>query len=440
MRGNGADALWILACFMLMVRALYRPPAQPRHPVLIIGLLALSLRVPPLFFVGQWENDVRAFALVGRILAHGTDIYTSPLQTVHTVSVRILYPYLPGQLWWIRVAQGLSDCRHMAFLATAKLAPVLADVLLAMLVPALALSTGCTRRDAWRAGLVYAACPLPILVCAYHGQFDAEPTLCLVGAWLLLARHRTWPAALLIGVAIVLKTWPALVVVLFLRAVPRAERAAVAAVVVAPTVVALAAYWLLYHTTLSAILRYPLAYSGGNDTWGFEEIGALLQHGGLLAAGWLPPIIALLKVALALAVVQISRSARDPGSVWALLWLCLGFLAVTPGFYVQYLVWILPFVIAAGLAFRPGRLWLLLACLCAVAWYFLIDLYPWSVPPGTNAREQFPLAYWPYACAALGLWCIGIVWMLRQRGAIVRYRQAPPRGITELPYSTPVAR
>ena len=76
------------------------------------------------------------------------------------------------------------------------------------------------RGHAWAAyvALLYALNPVSLLVSSYHGQFEAVTLLLLVVALWLWQRQRAGASAAALGLAILNKTWPVLLLpVIFLR-------------------------------------------------------------------------------------------------------------------------------------------------------------------------------------------------------------------------------
>lgn len=303
------------------------------------------------FTTGGLPYDVGSFELVRHALA------VAPLHVYSLVNPpgTFRWPYPPGFLPVVSLSSGLADLLG-GFDHLIRLPAILADAALAWLV-----WWGCARRGSEREGLIAAGLvalgPVFVAIAGYATQIDSVAILPAVGALLVWeregARHRAVAAGVLIGVAAAIKTVP-LVMLLALLPSARSLRegatlvlaaAAVLVVVLAPFLLAdphgvlgirrytgapgLGGLSLVLQPGLAQLwLIHPVALSG-LESWLFVHHPSLLNAGLLLCAGGY------------LAVYR-----PPPRHAAAVLWLLV--LAFGSGFFFQYLVWLLPFLLLAG--------------------------------------------------------------------------------------------
>lgn len=227
-----------------------------------------------------------------------------------------------------------------------RLPPILADfgsfLLVARLLgPRLALPSG-------RLGLfLVAAAPVSVMVSGFHGNNDSVMIFFLLASILLLERaHPVWLAGIAMGMAINMKVvplafWPA-----FLLWLPGWRKrfeyfgAAIAVVVVASSPI------LFQEPALLArkVLGYPSSYG----LWGIsrllesatalDPLSMAFEKGGrFVLAGSLVAIAAWMNLGRSKPSLQ-----RQVGV------LAFAFLALTPGFGVQYLAWLVPWIAWVG--------------------------------------------------------------------------------------------
>jgi hypothetical protein len=251
----------------------------------------------------------------------------------------------------------ISAGTHLGLTANFSIRAVssLADVASAVLVFEL-LRTRRTLRDATLAGVVVACSPILIIISGYHGNTDPVFTmLALLSVYLLADRRAPVLAGTALALALGVKIVPVVVIpCLFIYALGRGRATllryggAFAAVSALFWVPALLGQW-------SAIRRNVLGYSGSTDhEWGLAQLGQFA--GNPTWATWLEGPGRMLIVAIC-AFVPALLVWRRPNCVVQAVALSLGgFLALTPSFGTQYLVWGAAAVVLlaprAGLAFN----------------------------------------------------------------------------------------
>jgi len=404
----GSDAtIWVAVGWLLLLllawfalpRRLPEAARWPRaHPALTVALAAALARLVPTFALDRGLfYDVDAHWFIGSIVLSGRNVYVAPLAQGRYPYPPLLHEYLSALLVWL--ARG----DRAAFLALDKLAPDLCGVGVAVVVWAMARRLGRGDTVALSAGLLYALNPVPVLVTAYHGQFEEIPLLFIGLAALLLvglpaARHpragTVILSGLLLGIGIAYKIWP----VLFLpplallasgwgakgtsgapgrvgAGVRRVETWALyGACCLVPLGMTLGGYGLLFgREGVRQAIKGVTGYVGANNfCWGYV---------GVLRSCWAHPawsrpnqwvlglnkelLVAGLLLAGALLLVR-----RRP--LEGLVTLPLVFLLFSPGWGPDYSVWVLP----VALAIYPavGR-WYTALVLPVVAVTYLDSLY-----------------------------------------------------------------
>jgi hypothetical protein len=327
-----------------------------------VGLAFVARLVPALLLPSGAAFDIASYAIVGSLLRLGHDVYTAPLAEGR-------HPYFPLQLFINALAHLLATDYHLPFPVLVKVVPVLADVLLTLLITRVSLATRATT-----VGFLYAVHPVAVYVCAYHGQFDAEPLLVAMLAAFAISSGRVFLAGLLLGVAIALKPWPALFLPLFLGCISQWQQRSMLLIgsSLAP-LACVALYRSMVPGSWVPMVATIVSYAGVPGWWGVTALlrllflasqsrtfsflaslhpdrvlsevftdgrwvllGALLGASMLAASAWYR-------------VVAATRHGF-PSILWlarAQSFLIVTFLALATGFGVQYLSWVVPFALAS---------------------------------------------------------------------------------------------
>jgi 4-amino-4-deoxy-L-arabinose transferase-like glycosyltransferase len=295
--------------------------------------------------------DIHSAQLVRAVLS------ARPLHLYSTVNTGggFHYPYPPGYLPLVFVIGRFADL-FGGFSELIRLPPILADAALSW-----AVWWGLAGRVSPRARLLAAAGvslgPVFIAVSGYSAQIDSVAILPAVLALLVWerapSRRRAWAAGLLIGVAACVKTVPLL---MLLALAPNARSWREAAVLVGCAVAAPLASLAPF---LAADPSGVLALRHYTGVPGMGGLSLVLQPD--LAQSWLTRVVApsgltewlsvkhaslVNGVAIAGFAVYGFRARPDPRIAAPLLWLVI--LALGTGFFFQYLVWVLPFLLLAG--------------------------------------------------------------------------------------------
>jgi len=347
-------------------------------------LVAAALRVCAIAVSDREVADVLRYR---KVADHVLDVSLNPYQAPR------LYPYPP--VWvWVEAGAGWAS-RHSAlpFSMLMKLPTLAADLFI------VAWLYRRTRAGAW----IYALHPVALMVGAFHGQFDATALAFVLAALGALEKERPDRAALCLAASIALKSFPVLLLPLFLLERPGGRaRVRFAALALLP-VAALVMPYALHDP--GAVRRELLGYGGVAD---FGWIGVwralhFLMTNALArseAARW-PLAVAVGKALFlaAYAAALLAFARRRAPLARACLVTFLLFLTLYGAISAQYLLWVVPLA-----CLWPNR-WMALhgaACTLALAGFYCF------LAPGVLFSGDGPLRL---ETSAL-MWVAGIVLVL----------------------------
>jgi hypothetical protein len=267
------------------------------------------------------------------------------------------WPYPPGYFPWVLVAGKIADVAD--FTKVIRLPPMAADVGIALIVQELLRRAGASRERRVAAVALVMLGPIFIGVAGHNGQLDPVAILpALAAYWVWTAREldprRALYAGALIGIAASIKTVPLLMVLALAPSARSGREAAVLAATAGATLALVFAPFLL--ATPEDALRV-FSYHG---VPGFGGISVFAQPGfaqDVLAGKPVHATDALLfmrdhgheaflvPALLALAGLLAWRRP-DPLTAIVLLWLTV--YTFGGNFFLQYLVWGLPFLLVRG--------------------------------------------------------------------------------------------
>lgn len=377
-----APGVVLVACTALFAVACRRRWTVPVWMAVLVAL-AVRLAVGALSY-GHTPNDVATyFRHAGQLVMAGHEPATG--------LPRFQWNFLPLMpfVYALEIGTGLP------WQVGGKIAPILADVLIVALLAKLV-----PERHAGTAPLLYALCPVAVLVSAEHGQVEPVALALGIGGLLLARRGATVRSGLLAGLAIATKTWPVLLVVGMLRETPWRRWWRLLLPAIAALAVLLATVPLFLHTSLRAFTHVLGSYRSFLGLWGWTGILRFFHVTGI---GYQGPNVDVFQrigtglLAGTLIVVVIAFRRADGVALTAAV--LLAFLVVTAGFGPQYLVWPVPFVLALR---RPAGLVFVLAASCYAAFAYFVAIPhgaaswagPWqqwlSVPVIASAVTAMP--------------------------------------------------
>ena len=222
----GRLAAWT-AVWPLAVVCAFRLPRRLALPA--VFAVAVALRLAALAGPPSLSDDLHRYAWDGRVQAAGISPYRHPPDSpalarlrdpwlwpdeagcadihrppgctrINRPAERTIYP--PAAQVWFRAVDGLApaDARHKAW----QVAGLAADLGLVALLPLALKAWG--RDERWTA--LYALSPFPVVEAVNNGHVDGLAALAVVAALVLAARRRPASAGAVLGVAVLVKLYP----------------------------------------------------------------------------------------------------------------------------------------------------------------------------------------------------------------------------------------
>ncbi len=356
--------------------ALQRPIAHRRALMAIGGLVALTflLHVYLIFTTYGALADIESYVIQANALIHGQNVYLATTR----------YPYPPVWVWVTAATLQVSNLWHLPFDRLIKLPMLISDLGMVYLLYRYAAQRVGDSLLALIPATLYAVNPIALMISAGHGQFDSLVLVFVL--WALVVRGRDQDqqsilAALLLGVAIALKGYPVLVLPYLIWTAPPSRKIWTAFFACLPLVFSLTIYTIGYGFAMPMITRI-LGYGSTNDFgWYFllpqSPTFALLSSLGRVAI-----------LVLALCVPGMALRHRPAAAVTLIFAV---FYALTFAMSVQYLLWIVPFIVAAyplwSLAFTTT------GTIAAVSFY--VSNFPAALPQGGHVGHFLAL-FAPY--------------------------------------------
>jgi hypothetical protein len=357
--------------------------------LVLVLAVAGAVRLAPILLADRMVADVLRYH---RVATHVLDVSWNPYEAPR------LYPYPPVWVWVEAGSEWLARHTGWSFAVLVKLPVLAADLAIVALLAAAGTKAGRGLVPAW----LYALHPVSVLVGAFHGQFDAAALFFVLLAVFAFEAGRRDASALALAAAIGLKSFPVLLLPVFLLMPEMTVRARTrfAALALLPVALLLAPYAL---ADFGALRRELFGYGGIADLgWiGFWR-GLRLLHTGVLARSEAPywgALVAVSKILTLLAEAALLAAMAARRVRWPLAPACLAALLAFLVFYgsvsAQYLLWVVPF--GVWLPDRFAAVHGIVSTMALVGLYSLLApgvLYP--APAAVLARPQ-----------AAALWVVG---------------------------------
>jgi uncharacterized membrane protein len=284
-----------------------------------------------------------------------TALREDPLHVYQDVP-ELRWPYPSGYFPFVALCAAIDSALGIDFRHLLRLGPVAADIGLAALVQHLLGMRGASERTRLAGAALVLFGPVFFGVSAYQGQLDPVAILPALAAFVLWQRDgqsRALHAGLLIGLGASVKTVPLLMVLALAPSARSLRELVTLATAAAAVPVAMLAPFLIVDAgsvidhlryrgfpglgglSLVATPQFPLFWQADHLPPTGEQTIFLLDHGDLIAAAGLIAAAAVL-----------ARFRPDPLGAAAIVWLAVWVFGVN--FFVQYLVWGLPFLLARG--------------------------------------------------------------------------------------------
>lgn len=258
----------------------------------------------------------------------------------------------PAMIHLIKALGSIADATGLPFEFCLRLLPSLADVGSFFVIWSLLRG----HKQLFLILFLLASCPTSVLINGSEGNIDGLMIfLVLLSIWLIESGKPWWVAGIAWGLALDLKAVPLMFAFVFLF-YPRTLKARVEYFVGALAVIAISSMPFIFQSP--GILMKVFGYSSIYGVWGLTKLAVLLTGTPVFLNWPYDPtgshaiFQTILKVLGFIVIVVLSfwMNHREPKA--SLLRQCglvvAIFLFLTPGFGVQYLVWLVPFVTAAG--------------------------------------------------------------------------------------------
>jgi len=276
------------------------------------------------FFQTIPNFDLQSYHQIGTLTLKGIHIYPDPAISRH--------PYLPLFLYFEAAVVFISTQLHIPETILFKSFFTLFHLI------SLVYFYELTHRN-WKTTLFYALNPISLLAIALHGQFDILPVTLLLFALTKLKQKQNILVVLALSLAIALKTWPILFVYPYLRRMPKKQWLLLPLI---PSIFLLL-YSFVFRTSLWQIFYVLLRYQGVETAWGGGFLLSLLTTNK-----WVYFVYKLIFVA---GFVHFSITQKKQKILNELTMLFILFFVATPGFGIQWVVWLVPFLLLSNLPF-----------------------------------------------------------------------------------------
>lgn len=259
--------------------------------------------------------DSQSYHIIGSFTLKGKSIYPDPAIS--------RYPYLPLFLYFEVLTQASSSFLRIPQIFIIKIVLSLFHLFSIYAIYLL------TKKNV-NTVFFYALNPISLLIIAFHGQFDIIPLTCILFAIVTLQKKLFVKTILLLSLAITLKTWPILFVFPFLKRVPKKFWLYI---LILPSFFLLL-YSFFFHTSVFSIARVLFVYQGVGGIWGLGKILSLFTTNKILLLTY--------KALFVFGLLLYSYKQRKTMIKEELLELVLLFFIFTPGFGIQWFLWLVP--------------------------------------------------------------------------------------------------
>lgn len=284
-------------------------------PTLLIAFLLYSLVI--YWSASSTNYDTQSYNVIGVLTLNGISIYPDPAISRH--------PYLPFFLFLETGALLLARLIHIPQIIILKFIFTLFHLFSVYVIYQI------TKKNI-KTTFLYAINPISLLVSAFHGQFDIIPLTLLLYSIVLLSEKRYSHVMFLLGLAFTAKTWPILFIVPFLKRIPKKFWL----VFCIPPLIFLLIYTaFFFSTSFISIARVLVVYQGVGGIWGFGKVLSVLGADKIMLFAY--------KILFVVGLFLYSILQKKTTLVEELVGLLLAFFIFTPGFGIQWFIWLTPF-------------------------------------------------------------------------------------------------
>jgi hypothetical protein len=340
---------WLLMLMALFTGAFFITPAIPRrHSIaLVIAVATIARTVPIIVYPeskGLWVIDVDNFERAAQAVLDGRNIYADG---------GFVHPYFPLHMYTLAAMKLMANATGLPFFVWMRVPQAAAEVAIAALLVVASRRLWDDERIALRNGLLFAVCPLAVAATVYHGQFDSISALFALLAVFLLLRSpaRADVSALSLGIGVLMKLWPAVLVpVLVARLTTWTSRVRYVLIAGFVVLAAIIVHVILFGSSWDDMRREVLLYEtpvprGGGIVQALDHLANVFPRLDSITELWIDHGIWPAAIGLVLMTfVVIARRLSPLDSTIAVL--CTLF-ALAPDNGGYHYLWIVPFGIWA---------------------------------------------------------------------------------------------
>ena len=366
--------------------------ASWKRRFLVVAALALVLKLYLAWF-SPGTPDIGAFKNLSDILLSrgGLGVYHASLPLDKA------FNYLPFMLHFVRTVRFLADVSGLPFAFCLRLASVVADVgsALVLLKIVEARATRDKRRTSPAAFALYLGAPVTIWVSGFHGNTDAIMMfLLLISLWLLQTQKSAWLVGVAFGMSLNIKLMPLALAPLFLVFLPNWRQRIEYSIAVVATIFCAGLPYFAQDPIY--IWHRAFGYNGMYGIWGIARLLRALPSMTVLDLIFLRFGRFFLLGALLLSTLWMNRLKHRPDLMQQCAISILIILILTPGFGVQYLVWLAPLIVFLDLP--ATAIFNLASSLFLSISYILIwiayPIHAWPPPPLVQAIVLLGIVCW----------------------------------------------
>jgi len=291
-----------------------------------ILLISIIITILTVYFSKNINNfDLQSYRIIGELSLKGINIYPAQAKFFH--------PYLPFFLYIEALAILLKPIvPSYIFIRLVNLIFYFATVYLIYLISKKNLKTV----------FFYALNPVLILVTLVHGQFDIIPLFFILLTLYLIKRKKEALGLLSFSMAILIKTWPVFLVIIFLKKIKNKKLLLLLPLL---PLIFIIFYIFVFKSSFVSIFSTILGYRSMFNFWGVGKVVSLIFFPSLPQ----PPIyIQKMFLYLFLLIFFIySFYLSYKKTLLSIVDLLMFFYVFSPGFSPQYFAWIMPFLALA---------------------------------------------------------------------------------------------
>lgn len=331
------------------------------------------------------------------------------------------YPYPPGFFPWILIATVLEHKTPLPFHGLIKLPMIGADALIALIVVWLLGRRGVSEKKRLAAAMLVAFGPSFFMISGFHGQLDSAAILPAIAALALWekseGKSRSVLAGALIGVGVAIKTVP---IVMLLALVPTSRSKRETVKLIASTGAVPLLMTIPFLLTTPSLTASAINYTGIPGVGGLSlvlqprlaEMWLLIRKVRVSSLSWTVWHLGGMIIAVALLAVGVLllRARTRPAEASVIVWLAV--YAFGANFFFQYMVWGLPFFLAAGHVKKVGILQTAL-----LGPLLLAEFRPWDDP-------RILILYLP---VMIGVWAAFLIALVINVRKVEQTRTAEPQ-------------